>query len=158
METLNFFNIDFNNYHNKYLSLAYCYRNDVALLEKFEANGVSTFSFKKILLLAEYSLYVSLQKKIHAGAKIFQLLQYLVATYFIYIIAEDFSYDLLQVSESKVLDIFTDHVQMINKSGSLIDHICIKKNLMKEFETNGTVENIYFLDHDAVRVIIEKWN
>ena len=87
-------------------------------------------------------------------------MQYLVATYFIYIIAEDFSYDLLQVSENKVLDIFTDHVQMINKlthkSGSLIDHICIKKNLMEEFETNGTVENIYFLDHDAVRVIIEK--
>ena len=60
MEILNFFNIDFNNYHNKYLSLAYCYRNDVAILEKFEANGVSTFSFKKMLLLTEYSLYVSL--------------------------------------------------------------------------------------------------
>ena len=87
-------------------------------------------------------------------------MQYLVATYFIYIIAEDFSYDLLQVSENKVLDIFTDHVQMINKlthkSGSLIDHICIKKNLMEEFETNGTVENIYFLDHDAVSIAIQK--
>ena len=41
-------------------------------------------------------------------------------------------------------------------SGSLIDHICIKKALMEEFFTNVTVENIYFSDHDAVRIIIEK--
>ena len=37
---------------------------------------------------------------------------------------------------------------MVNKpthmSGSLIDHICIKKALMEEFLTNLTVGNIYF--------------
>ena len=48
-----------------------------------------------------------------------------------------FSYDLLEVSENKLLDIFTHHVQMVNKqthiSGFLIDHVYIKKTLMKEF-------------------------
>ena len=64
------------------------------------------------------------------------------------------------VSKNKLLDVFTDHIEMVNKpthiSGSLIDHVFIKKDLMEEFFTNATVENIYFLDHDAVRILIEK--
>ena len=49
---------------------------------------------------------------------------------------------------------------MLNKptsiSGSLIDDVYIKKSLMEEFFTNATVENIYFPDYVAVRIIIEK--
>ena len=90
----------------------------------------------------------------------FQMLQYFVATYSIDVIAEDFNYDLLKVSVNKLLDIFTDHVQMLNKpthiSGPLIDHVYIKKSLMEGFFTNAAVESIYFSDHDAVRTIIEK--
>ena len=64
------------------------------------------------------------------------------------------------MSENKLLDILTDHVQIINElphiSGSLVDHVYIKKSLMEEFFTNVTVESIYFSNHDAVRIIIEK--
>ena len=67
---------------------------------------------------------------------------------------------IFQVSKNKLLDVFTDHIEMVNKpthiSGSLIDHVFIKKDLMEEFFTNATVENIYFSDHDAVRILIEK--
>ena len=60
----------------------------------------------------------------------------------------DFNYDLLKVSQSNFLDILTDHVQMVKKPtniyGYLIDHVYIKKALMKEFFTNVTVENIFF--------------
>ena len=50
---------------------------------------------------------------------------------------------------------------MVNKptqiSGSLMNHLYIKKCLIEEFFTNETVENIYFSDDDdAVRMIIEK--
>ena len=49
---------------------------------------------------------------------------------------------------------------MVNKptqiSGSLINHLYIKKCLIEEFFTNETVENIYFSDDEAVRTIIEK--
>ena len=41
-------------------------------------------------------------------------------------------------------------------SGSLIDHVYIKKAVMKEFFTDVTVENICFSDHDAVRIAIDK--
>ena len=82
------------------------------------------------------------------------MLQYLVATYSIDIIAGDFNYDLLKVSENKFLYIFTDKPTHI--FGSLIDHVYIKKSLMEELLFNATVQNIYFSDHDAVRMIIEK--
>ena len=46
---LNLFNIDFGSNENKFSSLAYPCRNDVAVLDKFNANGVSVLvpSFKK---------------------------------------------------------------------------------------------------------------
>ena len=90
----------------------------------------------------------------------FQMLQYYVTTYSINIIARDFNYDFSKVSENKLVDIFTDHVQILNKptsiSGSLIDYVYIKKSLMEEFFTNAKVENIHFPDYVAVRIIIEK--
>ena len=49
---------------------------------------------------------------------------------------------------------------MLNKpthtSGSLIDHVYIKKALMKKVFTNITVEHIYFSNHDAVTIVIHK--
>ena len=49
---------------------------------------------------------------------------------------------------------------MVNKpthiSGSSIDHIYIKKSLMENIFTNGTVENIYYSGDDAAIVIFDK--
>ena len=65
-----------------------------------------------------------------------------------------------EASQNKFLGIFTDHVQMVNKpthvSGSLIDHVYIKKALTEEFFTDVTAEKIYFSDHDAVKIAIHK--
>ena len=46
-ETLRFFKIGFNNNENKLLSLACRCRNDVAVLTRFEANGVSILTVKE---------------------------------------------------------------------------------------------------------------
>ena len=89
-----------------------------------------------------------------------QIMQYLLAAYSVDIIGGDFNYDLLKVTENKLPDIFEDRVQIVNKathiSGSLIDHAYVKKTLMEEFSINLTVENMYFSDHDAVRIAIDK--
>ena len=75
------------------------------------------------------------------------MFQYLPATNSIFVLTGGFNYDLLKVSQNKLLDISTSHVQMVNKpahiSGSLIDHVYIKKALRQEFFTNVTVENIF---------------
>ena len=47
MEILNFLNINFNNSEHKFLSLVYECRSNVAILDKFDANGVFIFSLKK---------------------------------------------------------------------------------------------------------------
>ena len=88
------------------------------------------------------------------------MLPYLLATHFIDITAGERNYDLLKVSQNTFLDTFTDHAQMVNKpmhiSGSLIDHVYFKKALMEKVLTNVTVENIYFSNHDTVRIVIHK--
>ena len=47
LQKLNFFNINFNNNENKFLSLDYRISIGVAVLNKSDANGVPTLSFKK---------------------------------------------------------------------------------------------------------------
>ena len=91
--------------------------------------------------------------------KVYQVLQYLLTTNSIDIITEDLNYDLLKVWQNKFLDIFTDHLQIVNKprhvSGSLVDHVSIIKAFMEGFFINVTVENIYFSGYDAARIVTE---
>ena len=57
-ETLNFFNINFNNSEDKFLSLAYGCRNNVAVLDKFDTNAVFIYGVlvsRIMILLIEYS-------------------------------------------------------------------------------------------------------
>ena len=47
VKTLNFFNHNFNNSEDKFLSVAYGYRKNAAVLDKFDGNGVFIFRIKK---------------------------------------------------------------------------------------------------------------
>ena len=164
VKTLNFFNLNFNNSEDKFLSLAYEYRNNVAVLDKFDGNGVSIFSFKNHDFADRvFTLMLVYRKHSMQMQEFFQMLEYLLATNSIDIVAGDFNFDLLKVSKNNLFsNHFTEHVQIVNKpthiSGSLIDHVYIKKTLMEEFFANAIVENIYFSDHDAIRIVIEKNN
>ena len=100
IETLNLFNINFNNNENKFLSLAYKCRNDVAVLNKFDANGVSVLSFKKLAFADRvFTLMLVYRKQSMHMQEFFQMLQYLLAPNSIDIIAWDFNYDILKVSQ-----------------------------------------------------------
>ena len=61
--------------------------------------------------------------------KFCEMFQYLLATYTIDIIAGDFNYDLLKVSQKNCLEIFTDHFQMVNKPTyiGILDRSCLYK-------------------------------
>ena len=95
METLKFFNINFNNNENEFLSLAYGRRNNVAVLVRFDANGVAVFSFKKHAFSdILFTLMLIYRKQSMQMQEFSEMLQHLVATYSIYITAVDFNYDL----------------------------------------------------------------
>ena len=66
------------------------------------------------------------------------MLQYLLATNSVDVVAGDVNFDLLKMLENNLLlNHFTEHVQIVNKpthiSATLIDHVYIKKILMEEF-------------------------
>ena len=65
------------------------------------------------------------------------MLQNLPARKYVGITSEDFNYDFFKVLKNKLLDDFRVHFKKVNNpiyiSGSLIDQVCIKKALMKEF-------------------------
>ena len=134
------------------------------VLDKFDTNGVSTFVFKKHDF-ADWAFTLMLVYRKHSMQmqELFQMLQYLLATNLVDTVAGDFNFDLLKVLENNLLsNNFMEHVQIVNKpphvSGSLKDHVYIEKTLLEEFSANATIENIYFSDHDATRIVIEKNN
>ena len=79
----------------------------------------------------------------------FQMLQ-LLATNSIGIIVGVFNYDLLQVSQNKILDIFADHVQMVNKPthifGFLVDLVKLCTSSALNWEENVLFMCIYGLN------------
>ena len=84
------------------------------MLDKFDANGVSIFSFKKGTFANRlFNLMVVCRKQSLGPQEFSQLMQHLQAVHFIDIIG-DFNYDLLKKIEKKLLDIFTDQVP-VNK-------------------------------------------
>ena len=88
-----FFNIYFNNNKNKFLSLVYGCWNDAAALNKFDANGVSNFSFKKHAFADRiFTLLLAYRKQSMHMQIFFQMPQYLLARNLIDIIAGDFNY------------------------------------------------------------------
>ena len=82
IESLNFFNIHFNNNQNKFLSLAYGCRNEVAVVDKFDTNGVSIFSFKKHAFVDRvFTLMLVYRKQSLVVQQFSQIMQYLLAVY-----------------------------------------------------------------------------
>ena len=78
-----------------------------------------------------------------------------IAVYSIYITGGYSNYDLLKVKKYILSDIFGDHVQIVHKA-THITHTSMSIKLLKEVSINLTAENIYFSDHDAVRIVIDK--
>ena len=139
IQTLNFIKINFKNNENKFLSLAYRCKNDDAVLSRFDGNEVPIFSSKKYAFVNKVlTLMLIYRQQSMQMQELFQLLQYFLTTNYTDVIARDVSCDLLKVFYS------------------LIDYVYIKKNLMEEFSTNATFQNIYFSNHDAVRIVSEK--
>ena len=96
------------------------------------------FGFKKHTSVNRVFTLILVYRKQHLGIQeVSQLMQYLPSANSIDTLAGDFNYVFLKVTENKLLDIFTDHVRIVNKTthlaGSLIDHVYIKKNVGRIF-------------------------
>ena len=110
------------------------------------------FSDKAITLMLLYWTHsVSLEQ-------FCEILEYLLVSNPVDVIVRVFNYDLSKVSTNKLLDHLKDYAQVVNKathiSGSLIDHVYIKNTLLKDFHVNIKIQNMYFPDLDAIRIVL----
>lgn len=75
------------------------------------------------------------------------------------VILGDFSINALLSANKNVLRLLTDLTLIKNSpihiSGSVIDHVYVRKNLVNSTKVVSDIVNVYFSDHDAVRTIFE---
>ena len=153
------FLMNYDNNNNKYLSLAYGYQDNIFMLRRFVINGISMFSFRKDVFSEKIITMVLVYRAQSMTLEEFrEILDYLIAANAVDLIAGDFNYDLLKTSQNKLIDCLKDYIQLDQEpthiSGSLIDHVYVKKSLLEEFNVIVKVQNVFFLDHDAVRIVI----
>ena len=79
--------------------------------------------------------------------RVFMVMQYLLAHK-----AEVFNYDVLNVTKMKLLDLFPDHVEIVNQTRhiTLTHHVCIKETLMEDLSTNVSFGDFCFLHYDVI--------
>ena len=141
---------------NIIFSSAYGCRNNVAILDKFEANRISIFSFQKYVFADKVFTQMLVYRKQFLGMQeLSQLMQYSLAASSMDIITGDFNYYLLKRNKNKHLDMIVNKRTHI--SDELIDHVYINKNVVEECFTDVIVEKNCFSDHDAVRIGINKY-
>ena len=83
------------------LSLADKCRNNVAILDNCDTNGVFIFSFKKVAFVDRvFTLMLVYREQSMQMREFSRIIQSLEATYSIDVIAGDFNYDLLKAPEN----------------------------------------------------------
>jgi len=153
-QTLSCFQFEFNSSHiSKYKSLAFCYQNQVSVIEHEKHEGMSILTIRKPSF-ADISIKIALiYRQPNSTLRTFYEVIQAVVERQIDILLGDFNIDAFDSSD-QLQEILTLYQLVINEpthlSGSLIDHFYIRKTILENYDFNTIVTNIYFSDHDAV--------
>ena len=149
----------YNNSEDKFCSLACLYRDSILILESSDVEGFTTLNILKATFSAKPLRVLLLYRKCSVNPNIFkETFRYLVDSKDVDVILGNFNMNALDINLE--LEFLSDkYVMLTNEpthiSGSLLDHVYIKKALLKEFRVNCIVKNIFISDHDAVRIILK---
>ena len=147
------FRIFFNNTDNKFLSFAYAFQKDITVIMQEDSAGASISNFRK-------NSFVSVPLKLMVLYKLNN--QPLMAFYdYLYYFREAKEVDII-VGDFNIdanPDCYKHYHNMSNwlnfqhtLSGSILDHVYVKKSFLEDYKVEIVVLNTYFSDHDAVRV------
>ena len=155
---------DFNEYYNhnedRFCSLASPYRDSIQIIENLDISNFTVLKVVKTSLPTNPIKILLLYRKCSVKQNTFnETLKYLVDSQDVDIILGDFNINALAV-DGDLAFLLEAYEMIVNDpthiSGSLLDHVYVKKTLSSDFYITCMVKNIYFSDHDAVRIVLEQ--
>lgn len=154
------FNIIPNNSMDRFSSLLIGYQQTAVIFDVLKIPGAMIF---KVLKRPFYDTAINVlllyRKNCYSREESLYLIQHFVENETVDILLGDFNINALS-GENYFLDYLTDYKQVVNKpthiSGSLIDHIYVRNNLFNIFDIQVLVKNVYFSDHEAIKLRLQK--
>ena len=148
------FSVIFNSSERKFKSLAFCHAQSVENLNCISMEGISIFTIRK-RTFREDSITIALESAISPAIYLNELSQ-VISNVNVDIILGDFNIGAFGQQRAIIEDKLHMYDMVINKpthlSGSLLDQVHILKSFAMEFNIVSDVHNVYFSDHDTVKV------
>lgn len=147
-----------NNDVDRFSSILVGLRKTVEVVHIVKRPGAMLFKLlKRKFLKNPISFLLLYRKNTFNREDSLYLIQHFLENEVIDVILGDFNVNALS-EENYFLHYLTEYKQVVTEpthiSGSLIDHIYVHKNLFDMFEIETLVKNIYFSDHDAIKLIV----
>ena len=155
---ISYFNVN----ENKYKSLAFCHSNSVTFVRHETFDGISLLTIKKLNVL-EYPLTVALLYRSQAmpvSTFIDSVYAVLSQSQF-HILLGDFNINAFDESPYRRLQyILNNYIMIVSEpthlDGFLLDHVYVNNTILSDLEATAYVKNVYFTDHDAVRICLKQ--
>ena len=154
------FNVSFNNDDDKFQSI-FCGVKVPTLIvshDKFPGFSILTIS-KDTFLDCNFTVGVLYRKHSSSLNLFYDHLIVLVNTYGIDILVGDFNINYFD-KQDLLNDALSDYAMIVTTpthiDGSLLDHIYVKNQVLADFNVRSMVKNIFFSDHDVVKIKIAK--
>ena len=147
---------------DKYSSLAICTKDNVQVLEKEYIPTINALVFVIFIFSTnkQTTLLLTYRKNNSNIQQYLEGLRYVLETSSVDIVLGDFNVNYFDLDNNTPLNrLMTsyDYVQIVQSptfmsAGSLLDHVYVKQNSHNTIES--TVVNVYYSDHDAVKITI----
>ena len=146
-------------FHNissdKFQSLALCYQYNIDINDIFNIPGISLFTISKKNVPQTRLRMLLLYRKQTINIQTYcENLTNLLRLESIQNVLADFNINALN-SNNPLVSVFADYTQIVSKpthlSGSLLDHVYIKKTLLETVDIISFVKSIYFSEHDIIQ-------
>ena len=160
-EILNDFDIVHNVSSDKFCSIACCYRNTINVNEHNCIPSISLLKLRKDSFCQNTVNILLVYRKNNSNFDHFTYsIQHLLSQEenSIHIILGDFNANYLNHDNNgrKLSDLLANYKQIITEPthipGSLINHVYVKETVLDQFVCCSTIKNVYFSDHDAIKI------
>ena len=155
------YTMHFNNNENKFKSIAYCYSKDIDVLTNEDLGGVSIFTIRKQQFSNNpISIAIIYRPPNSKLSEFFECLSYIVSSRCVDIVVGDFNIDAFdEVFNERLKQVLSNYNLNVHEpthlDGALLDHVYFRKSFEDGKIVTSVLNNIYFSDHDAVKVQLE---